>query len=433
MIKMAKYVSQKEFFKIILPPLVAIGLFVATVFGYLLPNYKTSLIAQQKNMLQQLVNTAWTMLEVAEKEVKLGIVSQQDAQKNVLEHLYGMRYGENNLDYFWVNDLRPYMVMHPYRPDLEGKDVSDFHDLEGKSLFKEFAEVARKDGEGFVSYQWQWKNDPTRTEPKLSFVKIFHPWGWVIGTGIYLNDVNQKIALLSHKMMLISGAIIFLVFLLTFYMTLESLRTSRKRLKAEADLKHHQDQLEHLVEERTAELSQEITEKKKLSAELQRITISDELTGLYNRRGFSELAKKQLQVASRKKNDLFLLYMDLDNMKQINDKFGHEMGDRALVETAEILKRVFRESDIISRLGGDEFVALLLKTPDEENEQTVIIRLQGQLQTANSKAARPYQLYLSTGVGHYNHKKPCSLEELLSAADNQMYEQKKMKPKDLSS
>ncbi|MBU0681296.1 MAG: cache domain-containing protein [Proteobacteria bacterium] len=430
---MTEYVSKTKFLKIILPPLLAVGLFVATVFGYLLPNHKASLVDQQKNMLNQLVNTAWTMLAVAEKEVEIGIVSQQDAQKNVLEHLRGMRYGENNLDYFWINDLQPNMIMHPYRPDLEGKDVSDFRDLDGKSLFKEFAEVAKKEGEGFVSYQWQWKNDPTRTEPKLSFVKIFRPWGWVIGTGIYLNDVNLKIAQLSRKLMLISGAIIFLVSLLTCYMTLESLRASRKRLKAEAELKDHQDQLEHLVEERTAELSQEITERKKLETELQRITITDELTGLYNRRGFFELAQKQLQVASRKNNDLFLLYLDLDNMKQINDKFGHEMGDRALVETAEILKRVFRESDIISRLGGDEFVALLLEVPDEENEQTVITRLQGQLQTANSKAARPYQLYLSTGVGHYKHKKPCSLEEILSAADNQMYEQKKMKAKDLSS
>lgn len=429
---MLEVISKKEFLKIILPSMVAIGLFVATVFGYLLPNYKTSLIDQQKNMLRQLVNTTWTMLDVAEKKEITGIVSCLDAQKSVLEYLFGMRYGENNLDYFWISDLRSYMVMHPYRSDLVGKDVSDFLDLNGKPLFKEFVEVAQKDGEGFVSYQWQWKNDQSRTEPKLSFVKIFHPWGWVIGTGIYLNDVDQKIAHLSRKLVFISGTIIFVVSLLTFYMTLESLRASRRRLEAEAELKHHQDHLENLVENRTAELSQEITERKKLEEELQRLSITDELTGLCNRRGFIELAQKQLHVAYRQNKDLFLLYMDLDNMKQINDKFGHEIGDKALMETAEILKNVFRESDIISRLGGDEFVALLIDITEEENDQTVIARLHAHLKTANSQTKRPYELILSTGVSHYNHENPCSLEDLLSEADSQMYEQKKMKVKDLT-
>ncbi len=410
----------------------AIGLFVATVFGYLLPHYQASLIDHQKNMLRQLVKTAWTMLAVAEKGERLGIMSRQDAQKIVLDHLYGMRYGENNLDYFWINDLRPYLVMHPYRPDLVGTDVSNFADLDGKFLFKEFVEVAQKEGEGFVSYQWQWKNDPARTEPKLSFVKLFQPWGWVIGTGIYLNDVNEKIAKLSHKLMVLSGAIIFVVSLLTFYMTLESLRASRQRFAAEAELKHHQDHLEHLVENRTAELSKEITERKKLAGELQRITITDELTGLYNRRGFFELATKQLHIASRQNNDLFLLYMDLDNMKQINDKFSHEMGDKALRETAKILKNVFRESDILSRLGGDEFVALLLEIPEEENAQTAITRLHSHLKTANSQPKRPYELLLSTGLARYNHESPCSLEDLLSEADRQMYDHKKMKAKGLA-
>ncbi len=429
---MLEHVSKKDFFKIILPPVVAIGLFVTTVFGYLLPNYKASLIDQQKNMLRQLVYTAWTMLDAAEKDERGGSVTCEDAQQNVLEHLRGMRYGEDNLDYFWINDLRPSMIMHPYRPDLVGKDISGFRDPDGTAIFTEVVQLVQQEDEAFFSYKWQWKNDQSRMEPKLSFVKIFEPWGWVIGTGIYLNDVNDKIAKLSSKLMLISGAIIFLVALLTGYMTIESLKTSRRRLLAESELKTHQDHLENLVESRTSELSKEIAERKKLESKLQRMTITDELTGLYNRRGFLELAKKQLQVAFRHNSVLFLLYMDLDNMKQINDHFGHEMGDRALVETATALRDVFRESDIISRLGGDEFVALLLSVPDGENGQTVIARLQEQLQTINGQAERPYQLLLSTGIARYSPDSPCCLEDLLSEADNQMYEQKKLKAKNIS-
>ncbi len=214
---MSLSLSKKDLLKIILPPVVAISLFIATVFGYLLPNFKIALVDQQKYMLRQMINTAWNMLDVVGKEERLGNITRENGQKIVVEHLRGMRYGDDNLDYFWINDTRPYMIMHPYRPDLEGKDVSEFLDPKEKALFEEFKDIAIKNGEGFVFYEWQWKDDPTRTEPKLSFVKIYPPWGWIIGSGVYLNDVNEKIAKLSQKMVAFFGIITFLVSLLTFY------------------------------------------------------------------------------------------------------------------------------------------------------------------------------------------------------------------------
>ncbi|MBU1058778.1 MAG: diguanylate cyclase [Proteobacteria bacterium] len=416
--------SKKEFFKIILPPVVAIILFVVTVFGYLLPNFKTTLIDQQKYMLRQLVNTAWNMIEVVGKEETLGHITREQGQEIVAEHLRGMRYGDDNLDYFWINDTRPYMIMHPYRPDLEGKDVGEFLDPMEKALFQEVKEIGLNDGEGFIVYEWQWKDDPTRTEPKLSFVKIYSPWGWIVGTGVYLNDVNDKIAKFSQKVVVFCGGIIFLVSLLTSFIIIQSLKCLRRRQKAEAELNKNKDHLEFLVASRTAELSQEISERKKLEEELKRITITDELTGLYNRRGFMNLAEKQLQMATRHNNVLFLLYMDLDNMKYINDHFGHEMGDSALIETGRILKDVFRESDIISRLGGDEFAALILGLSEEEKGQAVMNRFQEQLERSNSQGERPYELLISIGLTRYDSDIHCSIDDLLSEADSRMYEQK---------
>lgn len=424
---MSLSLSKKDLLKIILPPVVAISLFIATVFGYLLPNFKIALIDQQKYMLRQMVNSAWNMLDVVGKEEQLGNISQADAQKIVMEHLRGMRFGDDDLDYFWINDLRPYMVMHPYRPDLEGKDVSGLVDSKGRAVFKEFVDIVVKHGEGFVSYEWQWKDDPTRIEPKLSFVKNYPSWGWIIGSGVYLNEVNEKIVKFSQKMMLFSGMIIFLVLLLIFYMITQSLKNSRRRLMAETELKKHQDHLEQLVENRTVKLSEEIRERKKLEKELKRITITDDLTGLYNRRGFMKLAEKQLQMANRHNNVLFLLFMDIDNMKTINDHFGHETGDRALLETAAILKEVFRESDIICRLGGDEFAALILGSSNEEKALAVINRMQEQLNSANSQGKRPYELLISIGFTQYNSNTNCSVGDLLSEADTRMYEQKIMR------
>ena len=410
----------------------AVSLFVIAVFDLILPNYKTSLMDQNKKMVREMTQIAWEMLDVAEKKERDGTLSREAAQKIALEHLRGMNYGEGALDYFWVNDLRPYMIMHPYRADLEGKDVSELVDPQGKFLFKEVVNLVQDHGEGFVTYIWQWNDDPNRIEQKLSFVKQFIPWGWVVGTGIYIGDVNQQIADLSRKMVMISSGIIFIVVLLTFYMTISSLQTAKKQMVAEAELKQHQSHLEKLVEERTTELTrsntqlqEEIRERKKIEEQFFHASITDELTGLYNRRGFFEFAEKQLQIAQRQKNILYVLYMDLDGMKDINDRLGHVMGDRALVETADILTSFFRKSDIVCRLGGDEFVALTIAEKGATSGTAITHRLQEQFRTINSQAERSYELLMSVGALRYDHNAPCSVDELLSKADSLMYEQKK--------
>jgi signal transduction histidine kinase len=111
-----------------------------------------------------------------------------------LTRLKGLRYGPEGKDYFWINDFGPKMVMHPFRPDLDGKDLSDFKDPQGKPLFVEFVKVCRDQGLGFVEYMWQWNDDQTRIVPKISYVQAFAPWGWIIGTGMYINDVGEELA-----------------------------------------------------------------------------------------------------------------------------------------------------------------------------------------------------------------------------------------------
>ncbi|BBO82899.1 methyl-accepting chemotaxis protein [Desulfosarcina ovata subsp. sediminis] len=103
-----------------------------------------------------------------------------------------LRYGPKGEDYFWINDMTPKMVMHPIKPELDGKDLSDFKDPSGKRLFMAFVDVSRTKGEGFVDYLWPM---PGHDQPvaKLSYVKYFAPWGWIVGTGIYLDDVEQAI------------------------------------------------------------------------------------------------------------------------------------------------------------------------------------------------------------------------------------------------
>jgi diguanylate cyclase (GGDEF)-like protein len=132
-------------------------------------------------------------------------------------------------------------------------------------------------------------------------------------------------------------------------------------------------------------------ERNSLIQQLKSISITDELTGLYNRRGFLMLAKKQLELATRINKTMWMIYMDVDNMKWINDNLGHHEGDRALIDTANILKRTFRESDIVARIGGDEFVVVSLEE-SETGTESMKSRISTDISNFSAKEDRLYQL-----------------------------------------
>jgi diguanylate cyclase (GGDEF)-like protein len=155
------------------------------------------------------------------------------------------------------------------------------------------------------------------------------------------------------------------------------------------------------------------------------LSLIDELTGLYNRRRFFILAEQYLQVAVRTKKRLLLLFIDMDNLKWINDYHGHSEGDQALKDLANILKETFLESDIIARIGGDEFV--VLSESSDENGEIVLSRLYENIKDHRTKESRCYTLSISVGTTQFDPKYPLSIDELLSKADALMYAQKRGK------
>jgi diguanylate cyclase (GGDEF)-like protein/PAS domain S-box-containing protein len=150
----------------------------------------------------------------------------------------------------------------------------------------------------------------------------------------------------------------------------------------------------------------------------------DDLTGLYNRRGFLALAPQCLRIADRNRQASLLMFADLDGLKAINDTLGHAAGDQALRDVATLLQQTFRTADVLARLGGDEFAVLVADTPFASRD-TVLARLAASLRAHNADAARP--LSLSLGVVGYDRTRPCSVEDLLARADAAMYEQKRDK------
>jgi diguanylate cyclase (GGDEF)-like protein len=167
-------------------------------------------------------------------------------------------------------------------------------------------------------------------------------------------------------------------------------------------------------------------ERHQLQMALHAMALVDDLTGLYNRRGFQTLARQQLKTADRIRKRVSFIFVDLDGLKAINDTFGHREGDIALIETAELLKETFRESDIIARVGGDEFVVLAMENTGQSDEQWAT-RLRRHLQARNARPERHFPLSLSMGVAYYDPDFPTALDDLLHRADVLMYEEKRSK------
>jgi len=174
------------------------------------------------------------------------------------------------------------------------------------------------------------------------------------------------------------------------------------------------------------------TKKREEAEEAIRVlAITDELTGLHNRRGFLSLAEQQLKVAARNRRGMLLYFADLDGLKWINDTLGHEEGNKALMEAAAVLRETFRTSDILARLGGDEYAALALDTA-EEYAAIFTERLQFLVDAKNREAGRKFKLSISIGGASYDPEKPCSLDELIFIADKLMYENKQDKKRRLA-
>ena len=160
--------------------------------------------------------------------------------------------------------------------------------------------------------------------------------------------------------------------------------------------------------------------------ELQSLSLVDDLTGLYNRKGFMLFAQQQLSLSVRAKRGMILFFIKLNGLKEIKDKSGHQSGDLALIETASILKEVFRDSDIVGRHAEDEFTAIAIESFDANNE-IIITRLQDDLYSSNKQANRLYELSLSIGTAYYDTEELCSIEKLINRAEVSMNEQRNNK------
>ena len=238
----------KFFAHIVLPTALAICLFVAAVFAFIVPSLRETLLDRKREMIRELTQSAWSILVEYEKEVAAGMLSRDEAQRLAVSRIQFLRYGKEGKDYFWITDMHPRMIVHPYRPDLNGKDLTDYVDPVGNRVFVEFVNMVKSRQAGYVDYVWQWKDQPERLEAKESYVKGFEPWGWIIGTGMYREDVQAEIGRLLERLVWIFVTIIAMLALLLLYAVRQSMKIEQERSRGEEALRESHEKYRTLVE-----------------------------------------------------------------------------------------------------------------------------------------------------------------------------------------
>lgn len=196
--------------------------------------------------------------------------------------------------------------------------------------------------------------------------------------------------------------------------------------KRTAELQGAKEQLERDITARKAteqDLAQKARELALANAQLENLSLLDDLTGLYNRKGFLALAEHRVRLARRNNDPFAVAFVDLDGLKHINDTYGHHAGNQALVDTANVLRECFRESDVLSRLGGDEFAVFIA----EADSQKIRDRILERLALHNQGAGREYVLSFSLGIVGCNSDSNLEIDTLLAKADSLMYQQKRQK------
>ncbi|MBF0537355.1 MAG: methyl-accepting chemotaxis protein [Nitrospirae bacterium] len=218
--KLTRFRDWPLFWKSICVSITTLLVILMAIVFYFIPLTRQNMFDEKLNSLRNLVDVTYALMTEYDERAIKGEFSHEEAQNRTKLRIRNIRY--MGKEYFWINDLQPKMIMHPIKTELDGKDLSDNKDPNGKHLFLEFVKVAQRDGAGYVDYMWS-KPGSSKPVPKLSYVKLFKPWGWIIGTGVYIDDIDTHMARLKAKIFI--GMIVCFAFILGFSLFVSRLNT----------------------------------------------------------------------------------------------------------------------------------------------------------------------------------------------------------------
>ena len=207
-------------YKIFILSLISLFSFIIVVLGIFLPYIYKGLLEIKRENVKDIIDLNISYLNQVHEEIRNGKISEAEGKRRALDSIRAMRYGSDGKDYLWINTYEPTMVMHPFRPDLVGQKLDSFEDRQGSKIFLQIVKICRENGgEGFLDYYWQYKDNKEKIVKKVSYVKEFKPFGWILGTGIYIEDVNEKILDLVIYIGVFFGITTILSVLATIYVS----------------------------------------------------------------------------------------------------------------------------------------------------------------------------------------------------------------------
>lgn len=287
---MNQFHIMKMFLKVILPPILVIALFGIAIGAIIIPATEDALMQKKQDTIKAIVMSATSILEKHAQMEQDGLVSKEDSQLAALAEMRALRYGHMNKDYLWITDLQPKMVMHPYFPELEGTLLDKYADPEGYLIFIEAAKIARMNSSGYLHYMWPRQDNTQDIVPKLSYIQLFKPWGWVVGSGIYLDDVRAEIRGVSYRMLQISGWIGLIVALLSIFIIRQGLKSEKGRRHAEMELLSSHERYQALAH---------------ASGEMVLLTINGNIAGA-NKKACEILGKNENEIITKSIKDFVL-------------------------------------------------------------------------------------------------------------------------------
>ncbi|MDP2855402.1 MAG: cache domain-containing protein [Smithellaceae bacterium] len=229
--------------RVVLPTVLTVVLFISAIIFLIVPTIEKNSLDRKREMIRELTHSAWNILAKLENDERQGLLTRKQAQSQAIDQISNLHYGQSEKDYFWINDMNHRIVIHPFRKDLIGSDLSDYKDPDGKRVFVDIVNIVKEKGSGYLEYQWQSYGNVDLVLPKISYVKGFTPWSWIVGTGIYIEDVKSEMQELTAKVVKISLVILLLMLLLLGSIISQSYQTHKKQREAEDELKKTQSSL----------------------------------------------------------------------------------------------------------------------------------------------------------------------------------------------